>query len=159
MFVGEFDEHVFKTGGERANFCDGDAVFQQLLAEIIEIEAVIDERVDGLAKNGGAANAGEMAANAKSTRDFASGDFAQVNEKLAREHPGRTGVSSEEILSSEILLQGFGVREILRRLLVQVGNHFLSGGRNGDSTLENNGFCLDLLAINALIGVVVRANC
>src|SRR5713101_8973597 len=56
------------------------------------------------------------------------------------------------------LLQGFGVGEILWGLLVQVGNHFLSGGRNGDSTLENDGFCLDLLAINALIGVVVRAN-
>src|SRR5882762_9040090 len=75
MFVGEFDEHVFKTGSERANFCDGDAVFQQLLAEIIEVEAVIDERVDGLTKNGCAANAGEMAGNAKSTRDFGSGDF------------------------------------------------------------------------------------
>jgi len=34
----------------------------------------------------------------------------------------------------------------------------LSGGRNGDSTLENDGLRLDLLAIDALVGVVVRAN-
>src|SRR6267378_6953248 len=63
-----------------------------------------------------------------------------------------------EALDLELLLEGFGVRGVLRRLLVQIRNQFLSGGRNGDSTLEHDGFCFDLLAIDALIAVIVRAN-
>jgi len=48
MLVGELDEDVFKAGSERANLCDRNAVFHELFAEIVEIETVFDERMDGL---------------------------------------------------------------------------------------------------------------
>src|SRR5260370_41021292 len=75
MLVGEFDKDVFEAGSERANFCDGDAVFQELSAEIIEIEMVLDERVDGLTENGGAADAGEVTRESERASDFRRGDF------------------------------------------------------------------------------------
>src|SRR5258708_17340411 len=75
MLVGELDKDVFEAGSERANFCDGDAVLQELSAEIVEIEMVLDERVDGLTENGGAADGGEVTREAKSSRDFRWGDF------------------------------------------------------------------------------------
>jgi len=35
--------------------------FQELVAKVVEIEMIVDERMNGLSENGGAANAGEMA--------------------------------------------------------------------------------------------------
>src|SRR6266550_3174818 len=61
MLVGELDKDVFEAGSERANFGDGNAVLQELVAEVVEIEAVFDERMDGLAENGRATYAGEVA--------------------------------------------------------------------------------------------------
>src|SRR5258708_16404546 len=75
MLVGELDKDVFETGSEGPNLGDGDAVFQELLAEIVEIEMVVDERVDGLSENSSAADARKLAGEAESTRDFRSGDF------------------------------------------------------------------------------------
>src|SRR5713226_8356654 len=75
MLVGEFDKDVFEAGSERTNFCDGDAVSQELSAEIVEIEMVLDERVDGLTENGGAADAGEVTRESERARDFRCGDF------------------------------------------------------------------------------------
>src|SRR5947207_1771965 len=75
MLVGELDKDVFEAGSERANFGDGNAVLQELVAEVVEIEAVFDERMDGLAENGRATNAGEVARESKSARDFRRGDF------------------------------------------------------------------------------------
>src|SRR5258708_8442059 len=75
MFVGELDEDVFETGSEWPNLGDGDAVFQELLAEIVEIKMVVNERMNGLSENGGAANARKLAGEAESARDFGSGDF------------------------------------------------------------------------------------
>jgi len=54
MFIGEFDEDVFEGRSERADFRDDDALFQQLFAEMVEVEIVVDERVDGLAEDCGA---------------------------------------------------------------------------------------------------------
>src|SRR5260370_10737512 len=75
MLVGEVDDDVFEAGSERTNLSDGKAVFQELGAEIVETEMVFDEGMDGLTENGGAADAGEVAREAKSSRDFRSGDF------------------------------------------------------------------------------------
>src|SRR5467141_2175851 len=75
MLVGELDEDVFEAGSERTNLCDGNAVLHELFAEIVEIETVFDERVDGLPENGCAAYAGEATRESKSARDFRSGDF------------------------------------------------------------------------------------
>src|SRR6267143_5378005 len=75
MLVGELDEDVFKAGSERANLCDRNAVFHELFAEIVEIETVFDERMDGLPENGGAAYAGEVTRESKSARDFRCGDL------------------------------------------------------------------------------------
>src|SRR6266849_3920505 len=75
VLVGELNENVFETGSERANLTDGDSIFEELLAEIVEIEMVFDQRMNGLAKNGGAANTGNLPGEAQSARDFRSGDF------------------------------------------------------------------------------------
>ena len=56
MLVGELDENIFEAGSERANFGYRDAIFEEFLAELVQIEMVVDERVDGLAENRGAAN-------------------------------------------------------------------------------------------------------
>src|SRR6266478_4418557 len=75
MLVGEFDEDVLEAWSERTNFGDGDAVFQELFTEIVEIEMVFDERMDGLPENGGAADAGEVTREAQSAGNFRRGDF------------------------------------------------------------------------------------
>ena len=75
MLVGELDEDVFEAGSERANFGDSDAVLQELVPEIIKIEAVFDERVDGLPENGGAADAGNLAGKTERARNFGRGNF------------------------------------------------------------------------------------
>ena len=56
------------------------------------------------------------------------------------------------------LLQGLRVGGVFRRLLVQVRNHFLSGGRNRNSPFKDDGFGFDLLPIEAFVGVIVGAN-
>src|SRR6266702_1240554 len=90
MLVGELDENVFEAGSERANFCDGDAVFQELFAVIVEVEMILDERVDGLSENGGAADSPDLAGEAKRASDLGSGDFdaqsavRQVAERIGR---------------------------------------------------------------------------
>src|SRR6202158_129020 len=75
VFVGQFHENIFEAGGERANFADGDSVLEELLAEIVEIEMLFHKRVNGLAENGGAANAGKLACEAQGARDLGRGDF------------------------------------------------------------------------------------
>ena len=62
MLVGELHENVFEARRQRPNLRHGNAVLQKLLVKIVKIEVVIDERVDGLAKNRGAANARESGA-------------------------------------------------------------------------------------------------
>src|SRR5712664_1900888 len=101
MLVGEFDKDVFEAGSERTNFCDGDAVSQELLAKIVEIEMVLDERMDGLSENGGAADAGEVTREAERARDFRSGDFdAQRAGRLnVREFTQRIGRAVGDELS------------------------------------------------------------
>src|SRR5713101_7011834 len=99
MLVGELDENVFEAGSERANFCDGDAVFQELFAEIVEVEMILDERVDGLSENGGAADSRDLASEAKRASDLGSGDFyaqsaVRLNVRQLAERIGRA-VSDE----------------------------------------------------------------
>jgi len=50
MLVGELDKDIFEAGSERTNLGDGNAVLQELFAEIVEIGNDLDERVDGLSK-------------------------------------------------------------------------------------------------------------
>src|SRR6266576_109967 len=75
LFVGEFDESVFQAWGQRANLGHGNAVFQELLAELVQIKMFIDERVDGLAKNRGTADPRNPVCQAQCARDFRSRDF------------------------------------------------------------------------------------
>src|SRR5882724_5575730 len=75
MLVGELDEDIFEAGSERTNLGDGNAVLQELFAEIVEIETILDKRVDGLSENRGAADAGEMARKAERAGHFRRGDF------------------------------------------------------------------------------------
>src|SRR5258707_8745228 len=75
MLVSELDEDVFEARSERSYLCDGNAVLQKLVAEIVEIATVFDKRMDGLPENGGAADTGNLAREAKCARDFGRGDF------------------------------------------------------------------------------------
>src|ERR1700687_6522625 len=75
MLVGELDEDVFEAGGKRTNFGDGNSVFHELVAEVVESETVFDKRMDRLAENGGAANAREVTREAERARNFRRGDF------------------------------------------------------------------------------------
>ena len=76
--IGEFDEYVFEAGSERTNFGDNDAVVEQLLAEMIEVQVIIDQSVDGLSEDGGAAKAGNGACDAESLRDVGRRDFDAI---------------------------------------------------------------------------------
>src|SRR6185369_4566427 len=60
MLVRQFDENVFQTGSERANLGDGDPFLEEALADIFEVEMIVDERVDGLPEDGGAADTGKI---------------------------------------------------------------------------------------------------
>src|SRR6266581_4858793 len=73
MLVGEFHKDVLQAGGQRTNF--GDADSQELVAEVVEIEVIVDERMNGLAENGGAADARKMARETKRARNFRGGNF------------------------------------------------------------------------------------
>src|SRR2546426_2319263 len=75
MLVGKFDEDVFEAGSERANLAHGDIVFQELLAEIVEIAMIVDERMNGLSENCGAANARNLARETERAGNFGGGDF------------------------------------------------------------------------------------
>src|SRR5690349_25084752 len=75
MLVGELDKNIFETGRKRTNLANSYAVVQKLLAQLAEVEVVINERVDGLPENRRAANAGNLASQAQRARDFGSGDF------------------------------------------------------------------------------------
>src|SRR5258708_1670025 len=75
MLVGELDKDVFETGSEGPNLGNGNAVFQELFAELLKIEMVVNERVDGLSENSSATDARKLAGEAESAGDFRSGDF------------------------------------------------------------------------------------
>src|SRR6266446_5492125 len=75
MLVREFDEDIFEAGSKGTNLGDGDTVLQELFAQVVEIEVVFDEGVNGLSEDGGATDAMEMAREAERARDFGRGDF------------------------------------------------------------------------------------
>src|SRR5712691_5091536 len=75
VLVSEFDEDVFEAGSERTNLGDGNAIIQELVAEVVEIEMIVDNGVNGLPEYGGAANAGNLAGETKSAGYCRSGDF------------------------------------------------------------------------------------
>src|SRR5712664_1016179 len=75
VLVGQLYEDIFKARGERANFADGDSVFEELLAQIVEVEMLFHKRVNGLAENGGATNAVKLAGEAQGACNLGRGDF------------------------------------------------------------------------------------
>src|SRR5882724_3486404 len=75
MLVGQLDKNVFQAGRKRANFADGNTFVFEAAAQSIERKIVVNESVNRLAKNCGAANAGEFAGGAQSPSDFRRGDF------------------------------------------------------------------------------------
>src|SRR5882724_8553325 len=75
VLIGQFYEHVFEAGSQRANLTDRNSVLEELRAEIIEVETIFDERVNRLAEDRGATNSGELASQAQGAGDFRRGDF------------------------------------------------------------------------------------
>jgi len=49
--------------------------FQELVAKVVEITMIVDERMNGLSEDGGAANAGNVARETERARNFRRGDF------------------------------------------------------------------------------------
>src|SRR5258708_32334103 len=75
MLVGEFDEDILEAGSERANLGDGNILFQKLVAEVVKIAMVLNERMNGLPEDGGASNAGNLARETERAGNFRRGDF------------------------------------------------------------------------------------
>src|ERR1700731_3374333 len=75
VLVGQLEENIFEAGGQRPNLADGDSVLEELLTQIVEVKMLVDKRVDGLAENGGAADAGKLAGETQGARHFRGGDF------------------------------------------------------------------------------------
>src|SRR5579864_4315823 len=75
MLVGELDENVLEARLKGANLPHGNAVSPELLAQIVQVKAVFDERVNGLSKNSSAANPGNLPRQSQSARHFWRGDF------------------------------------------------------------------------------------
>src|SRR5580765_2827206 len=75
MFVGELDEDILEAGRQRANFGNGDFLLLKEGAQGFEVELVVNQRMDRLSKNRGAADAGERAGDAQGPRDFRSRNF------------------------------------------------------------------------------------
>ena len=61
MLVGEFHENVLEAWRKWPNLRHGNAVVPELMVQAFQIKALVDERVDGLPENRGAANPGDMA--------------------------------------------------------------------------------------------------
>ena len=61
MFVSKLHENIFQARRQRPNLCHGDAFLQKLLAQVVQIEVVVNQRVDGLAENRRAADSGKSA--------------------------------------------------------------------------------------------------
>src|SRR5579863_2483387 len=75
MLVGELDENVFETRLKRANFPNGNAILPELLAQIVQVEMIFDERVNGLSKNRGAANPGNLPRESQGPGHLRRGDL------------------------------------------------------------------------------------
>src|SRR5579859_6788850 len=75
MLVGELDENVFETRIKRANFPNGNAILTELLAQIVQVEMIFDERVNGLSKNRGAANPGNLPRESQGPGHLRRGDL------------------------------------------------------------------------------------
>src|SRR5882724_13194196 len=75
MLVGQLDKNVFQAGRKRSNFGDGNTFVFEATAQTIERKIVVNESVNRLAKDCGAANAGKFAGGAQSASDFRRGYF------------------------------------------------------------------------------------
>src|SRR6266404_5876071 len=75
VLVGQLDENILEARLKRANFTDSDSILEELLAKVVEVEMFFDERMNGLAENRGAANAGELPGEAQGARYFRRRDF------------------------------------------------------------------------------------
>src|ERR1700756_4670037 len=131
VFVGQLDEGVFQAGGEWPHVVDADCISGKLCTKAFEVEAFIDQRVDRLAKNRGAANSGNLPSNAQRTRNLMRDDFnalragrlhiRQVAQRIRR----AVGNELAEIDVSDVIaalsfvhvMGGYKKRDALRRKL------------------------------------------
>src|SRR5437879_4229904 len=60
VFVRQLHENVLEARLERTNVSHGNSIFKELLAKVVEVEMFVDERVNRLAENCGATNAGKL---------------------------------------------------------------------------------------------------
>src|SRR5690349_23254433 len=75
VFVGELDENIFQAGCERADFGDGDPFLRKLLADRVQIQVLVDQGMDRLTENSGAADAVDLARETQSSCHLRSRDL------------------------------------------------------------------------------------
>src|SRR5215510_13858175 len=75
VFVGQLDENVFQAGGERANFAHRCAVSGKLLAKSVEVEVIVNQRMNRLAEDGGAADSLDSTGTGQGASDFRGRDL------------------------------------------------------------------------------------
>src|ERR1700742_871127 len=126
MFVGELDEDVFEGGSKRANFADVGAFGDELFAKIFGSVAVFDEGVNGLAEDGGAANALDGAGDAKSAGDFGRGDFYSI--RAGRLDVGKLTKRIGSAIGDELAV--INVRDVAAALGFV---HIVGGDEEGDA--------------------------
>src|SRR5690242_10310884 len=75
MLVGKLDENIFQARRERANLRHDDALFQQIGTKSFEIKAIVDQPMDRLPENRGAANSGKSSYSAQRAGNFRRRNF------------------------------------------------------------------------------------
>src|SRR5438876_6851288 len=72
-------------------------------------------------------------------------------------HPGRSRGVCKRYVASELFFERVGIGQILRRFLVQEGNHFLAGRRHRSGALADNLLSRKIALVKFLVRAVVLA--
>src|SRR5579859_186827 len=75
VLVSELDEDVFQAGSERADFRDADPFLRELLADGMRIQMLVDQGMDRLTENSGAADAIDIARETQCSCHLGSRDL------------------------------------------------------------------------------------
>jgi hypothetical protein len=130
MFVGEFDEDVFEARSEGPNFGDNNALLLELGTKVVEFESVVDERMNGLTKNCGAADTGNSASGAESLCDVGCSDFDAIGS--VRVHVGKFAKSVRSAVSNDFAKIDVGNVIAALRFVHVVGGHEKSDAVSGE---------------------------
>src|SRR5437899_13074828 len=94
-----------------------------------------------------------------STPHFACGCSASLRMPRTRKanRPGRSRGVCKRYVASELFFERVGIGQILRRFLVQEGNHFLARRRHGNGAFADNLLSRKIALVKFLVRAVVLA--